>query len=150
MFSEKEHADFFESAAEYTDAYKILANLVIEEVDFEKETVTPLQLSHLATLLFERRINNATARRALADLAGKGERNVEEYISERALWQIADEAALLLEIDAAMKENPKAAEDFKKGKKNAAKVLVGAVMKRTEGRADARLAEELVLEKLQS
>jgi aspartyl-tRNA(Asn)/glutamyl-tRNA(Gln) amidotransferase subunit B len=38
--------------------------------------------------------------------------------------------------------------DFRDGKENALNSLVGAVMKKTKGRADARTAREMLLGKL--
>jgi aspartyl-tRNA(Asn)/glutamyl-tRNA(Gln) amidotransferase subunit B len=51
-------------------------------------------------------------------------------------------------VDALVLENPKAIEDYKRGKKNAAKALLGGVMKKTAGRADPLLAERLIAEAL--
>ncbi|MFZ3383149.1 MAG: Asp-tRNA(Asn)/Glu-tRNA(Gln) amidotransferase GatCAB subunit B, partial [Candidatus Methanoperedens sp.] len=48
----------------------------------------------------------------------------------------------------AIKENPAAVADFKAGKEKALNSLVGAVMKKTKGRADARAAREILLGKL--
>jgi aspartyl-tRNA(Asn)/glutamyl-tRNA(Gln) amidotransferase subunit B len=48
----------------------------------------------------------------------------------------------------AIKENPQAVADYRAGKEKALNSLVGAVMKKTKGRADARTARELLLGKL--
>lgn len=48
----------------------------------------------------------------------------------------------------AIEENPKAVEDYKKGKENALQVLVGAVMRLSKGKADTKLALEIIKSKL--
>lgn len=48
----------------------------------------------------------------------------------------------------AIRENPQAVADFKAGKEKALNSLVGAVMKKTKGRADARAARQMLLKKL--
>ena len=45
-------------------------------------------------------------------------------------------------------ENPKAIEDYKKGKENAIKFLVGQVMKVSKGQADPKKTQELILSSL--
>jgi aspartyl-tRNA(Asn)/glutamyl-tRNA(Gln) amidotransferase subunit B len=55
---------------------------------------------------------------------------------------------LLSIVKEVLAENPKALEDYKKGKKNAAKSILGGVMKKTAGRADPLLAQRLVDEVL--
>jgi len=47
-----------------------------------------------------------------------------------------------------IKENPQAVADFRARKEKALNSLVGTVMKKTKGRADARTASEMLLEKL--
>ncbi|HEV8617506.1 MAG TPA: hypothetical protein VGU22_18590 [Methylomirabilota bacterium] len=51
-------------------------------------------------------------------------------------------------MDAAIAANPRAVEDFKKGKAAAAKALVGAVMKASAGKANPAMVTRLVEEKL--
>ncbi len=61
--------------------------------------------------------------------------SVEEIIQSKGLFSIPQD-----EIDRlcreAIEKNPKAVEDYRAGKKQAANFLVGYVMKMTEGRAD--------------
>ena len=47
-----------------------------------------------------------------------------------------------------VKENPQYVDDYRAGKEKALNALVGAVMKKTRGRADAKAAREILLEKL--
>ena len=148
LTAERERADFFEEAVKHTTAFKTLANLVIEEFSPEKEGLSPLQMAELADLLEEGTINSATAKRLLKELAGKKDVALSPYVEEQGLSQIKDEEILGAIVDTLILENPKAIEDYKRGKKNAAKALLGGVMKKTAGRADPLLAERLIAEAL--
>ncbi len=45
-------------------------------------------------------------------------------------------------------ENEKPAEDYKAGKREALKFLIGQVMAKSKGQADPKLAEQILKEKL--
>jgi aspartyl-tRNA(Asn)/glutamyl-tRNA(Gln) amidotransferase subunit B len=51
-------------------------------------------------------------------------------------------------VEEVLKEFPLKVEEFKKGKKGIISMFMGEVMKRTKGRADPRLANELIKKKL--
>jgi len=61
---------------------------------------------------------------------------------------ISDEGELEKIIKEAIEENTKAVEDYKSGKENALQVLIGAVMKKTAGKADAGKVREILLKLL--
>ena len=47
-----------------------------------------------------------------------------------------------------VKENPQSVADYRAGKEKVLNALVGAVMKKTRGRGDAKAARAILLEKL--
>ena len=47
-----------------------------------------------------------------------------------------------------IKDNPKAIEDYKRGKKNAIQFLIGQVMRETKGKMDPRITQKLIQEVL--
>ncbi|MBI2019908.1 Asp-tRNA(Asn)/Glu-tRNA(Gln) amidotransferase subunit GatB [Candidatus Daviesbacteria bacterium] len=70
-----------------------------------------------------------------------------EEILDKRVGVIENEEELEKMAKEAMTENPTAVDDFVKGKQQAIQVLIGAVMRRTQGKADAKRARE-ILEKL--
>jgi aspartyl-tRNA(Asn)/glutamyl-tRNA(Gln) amidotransferase subunit B len=86
-----------------------------------------------------------TKQLAAAFAAGKG--SVEELLRDPAFAPM-DESDLEAIVDQAIKDNPKPAEDFKKGNENAAQAIVGSVMRATKGSADPQKVSQLVREKL--
>ena len=69
------------------------------------------------------------------------------YVREHDLMQLSDPVLLERLVDEAIARNPKAIADFKKGKTNALKSLVGQVMGKTGGRANPVIVQQLVDQK---
>jgi aspartyl-tRNA(Asn)/glutamyl-tRNA(Gln) amidotransferase subunit B len=69
-------------------------------------------------------------------------------VRREGLTQVADPGALAALVDAAIAGNPRAVDDFRKGKTAAAKALVGQVMKASGGKANPAMVSKLVEEKL--
>jgi len=116
---------------------------------------TPLQrsglgvdgLGRLLRLLESGAINGTTAKELLDELyAGGGD--PEALVRERGLGQVSDEAELARVVDEVIAANPKAVADFQGGKEQALGSLVGQVMKATRGRADAKLVNKLLRERI--
>jgi aspartyl-tRNA(Asn)/glutamyl-tRNA(Gln) amidotransferase subunit B len=79
-------------------------------------------------------------------LAGEG--TPDDVVAARGLQVVSDDGALLDAIDAALAANPDVAEKIQGGKVAAAGAIVGAVMKATNGQADAVRVRELLLDRL--
>jgi aspartyl-tRNA(Asn)/glutamyl-tRNA(Gln) amidotransferase subunit B len=74
--------------------------------------------------------------------------DAETIVRREGLTQVSDSAELARIVADVIAANPKAIDDFKKGKSAAAKALVGQVMKATGGRANPALVNQLLQEKL--
>ena len=79
-------------------------------------------------------------------LAGEGD--PDEVVERRGLAVVSDEGALVAAVDEALAAQPDVAEKIRGGKVAAAGAIVGAVMKATQGQADAKRVRELVLERV--
>jgi aspartyl-tRNA(Asn)/glutamyl-tRNA(Gln) amidotransferase subunit B len=75
-------------------------------------------------------------------------KSAKAIIEEKGLAQISDEGALDQAIDDAIKANPQAVADFKAGKTQSVRFLVGQVMKLTKGRANPNLVTDMINKKL--
>ena len=69
---------------------------------------------------------------------------------EKGLVQVSDDNALEGWIAEAITANPKVVEDFKSGKETAAMFLVGQVMKKSQGKANPGMVQDLVRKKLKT
>ena len=79
-------------------------------------------------------------------LAGEG--TPDEVVARRGLAVVSDDAALAAAVDEAIAANPDVAGKIRGGKVAAAGALVGAVMKATQGKADASRVKQLILDRL--
>ena len=68
---------------------------------------------------------------------------------KQAWIQISDPAQLLPIIQEVFANNEKAINDYKGGNKNAAKSLIGQLMKATKGQANPQVAQKLLNEELE-
>ncbi|HXZ99343.1 MAG TPA: Asp-tRNA(Asn)/Glu-tRNA(Gln) amidotransferase subunit GatB [Candidatus Binatia bacterium] len=154
--AEIEDARAFEALVGAGVAAKSAANWLMGDVArLARETRLPLQrsglgITGLAALigLAERgRINGPTAKALLEELYVQGGDPV-AVVEARGLGQVSDEAELSGIVDRVIADNPAAVSDFQGGKEQALQRLVGGVMKATRGRADARLVNQLLRERL--
>ena len=117
------------------------------EVDLEELPVTPVQVAELQELVDAGRLTDTLARQVLdAVLAGEGDPKA--VVRARGLEVVSDETALLASVDEALAAQPDVAEKIRGGKVKAAGAIVGAVMRATRGRADARRVRELIMERV--
>jgi len=70
-------------------------------------------------------------------------------VRREGLTQVADAGALASMVASAIAGNPRAVEDYRKGKTAASKAIVGHVMKASGGRANPALVSRLVEEELE-
>ena len=139
------------------DRPKIVSNWVMSELlrvlpgDDERAIATsPIPPRHLAGLL--RLIDDGTISGKIAkDVFQKmfdSREDAATIVGREGLTQVADETALGAIVDSVMAANPKAIDDFKRGKTVAKKSLVGQVMKATGGKANPTLVDRLLEDKL--
>jgi len=92
-------------------------------------------------------ISNLTGKSVLEEMASTG-KPPSVIIREKNLAQISDETSLDKEIEEVIEENRESVESFKSGKENALMFLVGQVMKKTKGKANPKLAQEILKRRL--
>ncbi len=140
-----ENADIFEAAAKKCRHVQVLAKQMLTFPMDVSIGITPAQLASIADMTGDGRINSSTAK-ALLSLCQNSDIVPEEYAKEHDLFQICDKEILWQMLCAAAQADPKSAHDFKNGKTAAGKALVGKVMAKSQGRADAKILQELLQE----
>ena len=109
--------------------------------------IPPEQVARVIALVADGSLSAALARQAVDGVLETG-RTVDEVVSERGLKVVSDTDALAVAADAAIAANPDVAEKVRAGKLAAVGPLVGAVMKATQGQADAGTVRTILLSKL--
>ena len=116
-------------------------------IALEELAVSPAQVAQLQGLVDSGRLTDKLARQVLEGvLAGEGDPGA--VVEARRLEVVSDETALLAAVDEALAAQPDVAEKIRGGKVKAAGAIVGAVMRATRGRADARRVREIVMERV--
>jgi len=109
--------------------------------------VSPEQLCQLLDLVQTGSISGTSAKLVFEEMFNTG-KPADEVIAEQGLSQISDTKAIEAEVIAVINSNNQAVADYRAGKTQALAFLVGQVMKATRGRANPKLVNELLKEKL--
>ncbi len=118
-----------------------------QELELDAVPITPALVAELDGLVTSGKLTDKLARQALEGvLAGEG--TPSEVVVARGLEVVSNDDELLAIIDAALAEQPDVVEKVRDGKVQAAGAIVGAVMKATQGKADAARVRELVMERV--
>jgi len=73
-----------------------------------------------------------------------------EIVAEKGLAQISDEAEIERIVEQVLSDHPTQVQQYLDGKESVARWLVGQVMKATRGKANPKLVNRLLDEKLQA
>jgi aspartyl-tRNA(Asn)/glutamyl-tRNA(Gln) amidotransferase subunit B len=109
----------------------------------EQTLVKPASLAVLVRKFQRREINNNSAKRVFAEMFDKGA-DPEEVIARLGLMSVGDTDELTPIIAEVLANNQSAVDDYRSGKTNAIRFLMGQVMKATRGRADAQVVMRLL------
>ncbi|MDH3685062.1 MAG: Asp-tRNA(Asn)/Glu-tRNA(Gln) amidotransferase subunit GatB [Myxococcales bacterium] len=149
-------ADFFEETVRLHGDAKTVANWISRDVlaalkeegsELEESALEPPMLAGLLRLVDESRVTARSARELIPDLVREGG-DPEAIVRERGLEAVSDSGELEALADAALEENPRAVASFHDGDGKSLNFLMGQVMKKTGGKADARAVRSLLERKL--
>jgi aspartyl-tRNA(Asn)/glutamyl-tRNA(Gln) amidotransferase subunit B len=142
-------ANYFEEAVKGYEKPKKVANWMLNEQAFEidQPTVNPEMLRELFDLMDSGDISGKIAKDVFAEMMSSGE-SASHIVESRGLKQVSDEGALELVISEVIAENAQVVEELREGKEKAFGFLVGQVMKKTKGKANPKMANKLLKEKI--
>ncbi|MGD2182537.1 Asp-tRNA(Asn)/Glu-tRNA(Gln) amidotransferase subunit GatB [Lusitaniella coriacea] len=109
----------------------------------------PETLAELVGLIEEGTISGKIAKEILPELLSKPVDSVKKLVEKKGLIQISDTGELEKMIDEVIAAHPKEVEQFRNGKTKLKGFFVGQVMKKTSGRADPKVTNQLLGKKLQ-
>ncbi|MDP4007091.1 MAG: Asp-tRNA(Asn)/Glu-tRNA(Gln) amidotransferase subunit GatB [bacterium] len=123
-----------------TDLMGLLKGASVNGEDF---LITPENFAELVLLIEKEEISSAIAKQVLKEMFARGG-DPSQIIEERGLTQIIDETAIQKMAKEIIETNPKAVEDYKKGKGNALQFLVGQLMAKTKGTINPETARSIL------
>ncbi|MCB9370750.1 Asp-tRNA(Asn)/Glu-tRNA(Gln) amidotransferase subunit GatB [Candidatus Woesearchaeota archaeon] len=106
------------------------------------------ELSNLLELLGSDKISYTTAQKLLEKLYDE-KFDIKAYVEENNLLQVQDTALIEELLRKALREAPKAVEDFKNGNDKALNFIVGIVMRETKGTAKPQVVNEILAKVIQ-
>jgi aspartyl-tRNA(Asn)/glutamyl-tRNA(Gln) amidotransferase subunit B len=149
-------ADYFEQVAGASGNPKAASNWVMGELlrtlnesatAIENVPLTPAALAGLIKLVDKGTISNAIAKQVFGKMYGSG-RAADEIVAAEGLAQIGDESAVVAVIHDVIAKHADAVAQYRAGKTQTFGFLVGQVMKGSGGKANPKLANELLKREL--
>jgi len=160
LTEEKSFSDYFEQIIQHTSDYKAAANwmagpvkswlnennLGIESFPLEAE-----KLSALIQLVNSNKLSFSTASTKLFNvLLNDSSKEPVQLATELNLLQESNASAIEPIVDQVISKYADKVNEYKKGKKGLMGLFVGEVMKLSKGKADPKLTNDLLIEKLNS
>lgn len=156
LTSSRELANFFEELAKDFDDYTLLSNWIqteilrrveiTDDVKFELPFENKEFIELLKSIKSEKISNNA-GKKVLREMFETGD-GAQEIIERLGLVQMTDHSAIEKIVDEVLDENEQSILDFKEGKDRALGFLVGQVMKKSKGKANPKIANEMIVKKI--
>ncbi len=151
-------AAYFEAVCKHTKNFKAAANWVMGPVKSHLNELSlsadnfPLSAKNLAgliSLIDEGKVNFSVAsQRLFPELLKNPGKSPLEVAQQLNLIQDSNVDSIEPLVSEIIKEFPLKVEEYKKGKKGIVTMFMGEVMKRSKGKADPKLATELIMKKL--
>ena len=151
-------AEYFEAVADLGVEPKLAANWITgdiaaylnaNKIKFSELLFLPNQLAEMLTMISDGKISGKIAKDILPELLSKGG-SPNKIVQDRGLGMISDSNELSQMIDELLDLHPNEVLAFRNGKNKLQGFFVGQLMKKTGGKADPKLSNRILLEKLNS
>jgi aspartyl-tRNA(Asn)/glutamyl-tRNA(Gln) amidotransferase subunit B len=160
LCDDRDSAAWFERLIQHTSNYKAAANWLLgpvrsslndKSLDWKDLPVTPQSLAGLIRLVEEGKLSfSIAAERVYPVLMSDPQRDPLEIATALNLIQSSDTSEINAWIEQALAGMPDKVKEYKKGKKGLIGLFVGEVKKLSKGKADPKLTNQLLLEKLEA
>jgi aspartyl-tRNA(Asn)/glutamyl-tRNA(Gln) amidotransferase subunit B len=125
----------------------LTAALKRENVEIGGSRVSPDQLAALVRLIGGGKLSGPGAKQIFAEMWKTGG-DPEAIMNTRGLAQVSDESAITAAVDEVIAANAKAVADYKAGNARILGFLVGQVVRKLGGKADAAIVNRILAERL--
>jgi len=158
LTSTKAMANYFEECVSLFPEAKIVSNWMMgdflrmlkrDEREIDQCPVTPKHLAGMLKMIKNGTISGKIAKDVFEEMYRTGDMP-EKIVKEKGWVQILDIDEIESVIHMVLEENPRQVDEYKKGKEKIFGFLVGEVMKKTKGKANPQLVNEILKKKLKS
>ena len=152
----KSLAKYYEEVISVTDDYKIASNWVTgdvlavindKKIDISDFPVSPLNLGKLINLIKAGTISGKIAKEIFPIML-ENNSDPEQIVKEKNLVQISDTSEIEAIIQKIIDANAEQVEEYRSGKEKVFGFFVGQVMKESKGKANPKLVNEILRNKL--
>ena len=156
LVSEKSLADYYETTAKNSGNPRVSSNFILSELQRELNTAgksasdSPVSAEDLAALiktLVAGSINNNQAKEVLVEMFNSGKSSA-DVITEKGFEQVSDTVAIEKIVDEIIAANQNQVEAFRGGNDKLMGFFVGQVMKASQGKANPKMVNEILKNKL--
>ena len=156
LTDERSMADYFEASVAAGADSKLAANWISSDIaayvnanhlSYSKLAFRPEQLAEMIQLIKGGKISGKIAKEILPSLLQKGG-SAAKIIEERGLEMISDPAVITAIVDELLRTYPNELRAFQSGKTKLQAFFIGQLMKKTGGKADPKLANQVLNQKL--
>lgn len=156
LTSSRELAKFFEDVASDFSDYTLLSNWIqteiLRRIEISDDEIFELPFENkefikLLNAIKSEKISNNAGKKLLREMFETGD-GANEIIERLGLVQMTDLSAIEKIVDEVLSENEQSIIDFKEGKDRALGFLVGQVMKKSRGKANPKVANEMLVNKM--
>ena len=149
IISDMDMADYFEKVATLAKTPKVVANLLVGEVARLNTAemfccpISAVNMAKLSDLISDEVINTSTAKKLIARM-WEDDSDPVLIVEKENLKQINDRDFLAKIATDVIENSPKLVSDYKNGKQQAIKALMGQAMGKTAGKANPVILEEII------
>ncbi|WP_341880243.1 Asp-tRNA(Asn)/Glu-tRNA(Gln) amidotransferase subunit GatB [Synechococcus sp. UW140] len=156
LTDERQMAEYFEATVAAGADAKAVSNWITGDIaahvnanrlSYVDLPLKPEQLAELVGLIEAAEISGKIAKEILPQLLAEGG-SAKAIVAAKGLGMISDPAAITAIVDQLLADHPAEVEAFRGGKNKLQGFFVGLLMKQTGGRADPKLANQILLTKL--
>jgi aspartyl-tRNA(Asn)/glutamyl-tRNA(Gln) amidotransferase subunit B len=156
LTDERSMAEYFEAAVATGVDAKAVANWITgdiaahvnaERLSYTTLPLRPEQLAEMVGLIEKGMISGKIAKEILPELLEQGG-SAKAIVEARGLGMISDPAAITAIVEELLAAHPEEVEAFRGGKTKLQGFFVGQLMKKTGGKADPKLANQILNTKL--
>ena len=117
------------------------------KIDIRRLKITPENFAEFIAMIYQNKISGPTALKILEEMLQTGG-DPSQIMESKNLGQISDADELEKIIAELITEHPDEAAEYRQGKVALLQFFIGQVMKKTQGKANPKIAEEIIKKKL--
>jgi aspartyl-tRNA(Asn)/glutamyl-tRNA(Gln) amidotransferase subunit B len=152
LTSSKSLADYFEEVVQNFPKAKVVSNWIMGELlrelkqderEIEECPVTPSHLAKMLQMINEGVISGKIGKKVFEEMFESG-KDPGRIVEEKGLVQITDESSIQAYIEEVIEENSEQVEAYRLGAEKLFGFFVGQVMKKSKGKANPKLVNEIL------